>query len=207
MNTLGEFDHSGELFQSALREFTQAGYEGASLNTILSRAGMSKGQFYYHFSGKEELYCALIGVLIKRKKSHLEQVFHREPVSADIFTLLKIQARAGIAFSRENPEIGQFAESFMREKGRPIYHRVLERFNFEGDEDIRLMIERAYSRGEIRQDIPLKYIRTIITYFFTHAGDIADLAGPDDYAAGIDVLITTLQEGLADSPGNNRRNL
>ena len=61
------FEHREELVEAALEEFIAKGYEQASINTILRAAGMSKGQFYYHFENKEGLYLALIGILIERK--------------------------------------------------------------------------------------------------------------------------------------------
>ena len=41
-------------------EFRARGFEGASLNGILARAGISKGQAYYYFADKGELYRAVI---------------------------------------------------------------------------------------------------------------------------------------------------
>lgn len=41
-------------------EFRSHGFEGASLNRILMRAGISKGQAYYYFTDKGELYRAVI---------------------------------------------------------------------------------------------------------------------------------------------------
>ena len=43
-----------------MSEFTQRGFDGASLNQIISTAGLSKGSFYYYFENKIDL---LVGVL------------------------------------------------------------------------------------------------------------------------------------------------
>jgi AcrR family transcriptional regulator len=66
-----DFEHSQELFDYALEEFSMLGYEQASINAILEKAGMSKGQFYYHFKSKEDLYLALIDEVITRKKAFM----------------------------------------------------------------------------------------------------------------------------------------
>ncbi len=43
------------LLDAAIEEFVAKGYEGASIDTIAKRAGISKGGFYHHFSSKELL--------------------------------------------------------------------------------------------------------------------------------------------------------
>lgn len=45
----------GDLIAAAVEEFTRKGYDGASMDSIAARAGVSKGGLYYHFSCKEEI--------------------------------------------------------------------------------------------------------------------------------------------------------
>ncbi len=47
------------LLDPAEEEFVVHGYEQASLNRILTAAGMSKGQAYYYITGKSDLYLAV----------------------------------------------------------------------------------------------------------------------------------------------------
>ena len=39
-----------EIIQAAIEEFIEKGYDGASMDQIAKRAGVSKGGVYYHFS-------------------------------------------------------------------------------------------------------------------------------------------------------------
>lgn len=43
------------LLMAAVEEFLAKGYDGASVDAIAKRAGVSKGGFYYHFPNKEVL--------------------------------------------------------------------------------------------------------------------------------------------------------
>lgn len=43
------------LLAAAVEEFMLKGYEGASIDAIAAKAGVSKGGFYYHFPNKEVL--------------------------------------------------------------------------------------------------------------------------------------------------------
>jgi AcrR family transcriptional regulator len=45
-----------KLFAAATREFTEHGFEQASLNRIIGEVGMSKSSFYHYFANKTELF-------------------------------------------------------------------------------------------------------------------------------------------------------
>jgi TetR/AcrR family transcriptional regulator, transcriptional repressor of aconitase len=44
----------------AAEEFAEHGFDGASYNRIIERAGISKGTAYYYFEGKEDLYATVL---------------------------------------------------------------------------------------------------------------------------------------------------
>lgn len=190
------FTHSEALFAAALEEFIEKGYEQASLNAILQTAGMSKGQFYYHFGSKEALYLALIGVLIERKQAFLASVMQPEDFQQDIFSIFKAQMRYGIAFARAYPAINRFSESFLREKGSAIYDKALATYNFNDNEGLDVLIARAYGRGEFRDDLPLPFIKQVIGYLFTHAADVLDLDEATAFEEEMDYLITFIKSGV-----------
>jgi len=50
----------GEILDAAFACFTAHGYHGTSIDDIAERAGLSKGAIYWHFSGKRELFLALV---------------------------------------------------------------------------------------------------------------------------------------------------
>lgn len=49
-----------ELLSAALRVFARRGYREASVDEIAAEAGYSKGAVYWHFSGKADLFAALL---------------------------------------------------------------------------------------------------------------------------------------------------
>jgi len=48
------------LFQTAAEELATQGYDGASLNRIIERAGIGKSSLYYYFDDKRDLFGQLI---------------------------------------------------------------------------------------------------------------------------------------------------
>jgi TetR/AcrR family transcriptional regulator len=192
-----DFEHRQELFDYSLEEFSTLGYEQASINAILEKAGMSKGQFYYHFKSKEDLYLALIDEVISRKKAFMAQVMRPQDFDQDIFTIFKIQMKHGMAFARAHPHISNFSESFLREKGSAIYQKALSIHNFENNAQVIALVEKALQRGELRSDLPPQFIHSLIGYLFTHSADLAGLCQVEDFEHGMNYVIDFLKNGLA----------
>ena len=55
-----EPERQQKLFESATEEFADHGYDGASLNRILDKSGMSKSSLYYYFDDKADLFSTMI---------------------------------------------------------------------------------------------------------------------------------------------------
>ena len=46
--------------QAAMEEFTEKGFQGASLRQIVKQAGVTTGAFYGYFSSKEALFASIV---------------------------------------------------------------------------------------------------------------------------------------------------
>jgi AcrR family transcriptional regulator len=53
------------LLQAAFQEIYRSGFQAASLDNILSKAGVTKGALYHHFDSKQELGYAVVDELIR----------------------------------------------------------------------------------------------------------------------------------------------
>lgn len=70
-----------KILNAAMAEFSQKGYEGASLNTVWAREGISKGIIYHHFKDKDELYLLCVKACFDAKL----QFFSLHPEYLGIF--------------------------------------------------------------------------------------------------------------------------
>lgn len=59
-------DKQEKILREAGDEFAEKGYEGASLNEIIERAGISKGSLYYYFEDKEDLFSTVLDEVADR---------------------------------------------------------------------------------------------------------------------------------------------
>jgi len=74
----------GQLIEVATRLFAEHGYEGTSIEAVLSAAGVSRGALYHHFAGKEALFEAVVSAVSAQVTVELTEVISgcADPVDA-----------------------------------------------------------------------------------------------------------------------------
>jgi AcrR family transcriptional regulator len=74
----------GQLIEVATRLFAEHGYEGTSIEAVLSAAGVSRGALYHHFAGKEALFEAVVSAVSAQVTADLQEVISgcADPVDA-----------------------------------------------------------------------------------------------------------------------------
>jgi AcrR family transcriptional regulator len=74
----------GQLIEVATGLFAEHGYEGTSIEAVLSAAGVSRGALYHHFAGKEALFEAVVLAATDRVSAELGEAVSgcSDPVDA-----------------------------------------------------------------------------------------------------------------------------
>jgi len=75
----------------ALAEFAEQGYQGASVNTVCSRGGISKGQLYYYFTGKDGLYLACVERCFQELTVYLSTHLKVETITPDYYFDVRLE--------------------------------------------------------------------------------------------------------------------
>ncbi len=145
------FEHRDDLLRAALDEFCERGYDAASINRILSASGMSKGQLYHHFASKEGLYLALVEWMIDEKAAW----FARQPATAagDFVDVLGAQLRASLEFAAAHPDVDRLSRALLRERGRPVFDRVVRRFAFDPASALGELVAHHHGQERLRSDL------------------------------------------------------
>jgi AcrR family transcriptional regulator len=196
------FDRREELLEAALEEFTTKSYEEASLNSIIRKAGISKGTFYYHFKDKQALYLQLMQMVVDAKIEFMERKLssytHNEDLN--IFESLKLQARFSTEFAKEYPKFYLLGLMFYREKGNEIYTTVMDILDVTSEAYYDMILEKAMSRGDFREGISIKFAKRMLTYLLIRHDEIfGHVSGELDFNTvieSIDSLIDFIQYGL-----------
>ena len=72
------------LLEAAMEVFAQRGYRDASVDEIAERAGYSKGAIYFHFSGKDDLFFALLEERVDRPMREAIKLLESAPPEEDM---------------------------------------------------------------------------------------------------------------------------
>jgi AcrR family transcriptional regulator len=148
------------LFEATADEFSDKGFEGASLNRILERADMSKGSLYYYFEDKGDLFATVV----ERATTMLVKLvgdFTLDELTADTFwPSFERTMRKSADFMQRNEWFVRLARSFfrLRERGGPAGTRATRRvFDWLGHYT-RTVLARGQALGVVRADLPLEFL-------------------------------------------------
>ncbi|MBS4538636.1 TetR/AcrR family transcriptional regulator [Clostridium sp. D2Q-11] len=191
------FERKEELINTAMKEFGEKGYRNASLNNILKEVGISKGTFYYHFKNKESLYIYLINMLVDRKIKFFEYNIPKEAYEKDLFELLKVYTIVGMKFAKENPYIASFSQTLMSNRDSDINKKVMNDVAGERQDYMVVLINRAYDRGEIRNDLSRNFVSNLIIHLFANIYELTSIDKIEDFEPALENLIKFLKNGLA----------
>lgn len=196
------FDRREELLEAALDEFGSKSYEEASLNSIIRKAGISKGTFYYHFQDKQALYLQLMQLLVDAKIEFMERMLNGYTHNEDLnlFESLKLQARFGVEYAKEYPKFYLLGLMFYREKGKEIFTTVMDMLDVTSEAYYDSILEKAMKRGDFREGISVKFAKRMLMYLLIRHDEIFDfVVGELDFDTIIEnfeSLIDFIQYGL-----------
>ena len=152
------------LLEAAAEEFAGRGYDSSSLNQLIERLGLSKGQFYYYFDDKADLFATVLGWAWDRAS----------PASG--LDVDKLEAQTfWPAIERLSSESRQAAQSWpwfaglFRHLVHPPDDPAVRRLLSERLEQVRRMqlniVRRGQALGCIRQDVPEDLLLTLLFEF------------------------------------------
>jgi AcrR family transcriptional regulator len=139
------------ILDAALVEFSQKGYSGARIDSIATRAGMSKPMIYSYFGDKDDLYAAAlreayIQIRAGERKLHLENKSPEEAIRALVsFTLNHFKSKPWFIsmLNTENLRGGSTIRK-IHDVGE-IQSRLLQ--------ELKIILERGQNQGVFRQGI------------------------------------------------------
>ena len=90
------------IIDASLEEFAENGYEQASTNTIVKKAGISKGLLFHYFGSKKNLYLYLIDYIVKYMLDKFYSTQY-DSMPADIFERIMQRGLIKLRMAYDNP--------------------------------------------------------------------------------------------------------
>ena len=194
-----------ELLVAALELFTERGYAATRLEDVAKRAGVSKGTVYLYFSGKEELFKAVIreGLVPVLERGEKMVAEHRGDTAALIRSLIHgwweaigSTPYAGItklmiSECRNFPEIGSFYVEEVITRGHKLVRKALQ---------------LGIDNGELRRIDPeyatrLVFAPLVMLAIWRHSFDFCGV-GKLDAPTYVEQHLDILLHGLLNSPSS-----
>src|SRR6056297_2773404 len=94
-------DKRENIIKNSLEEFSEKGFESASLNTIIKKSNISKGGMYKYFESKESLYEYIVDLSVNEVLDYVEKI--QEYKHKNIKDLLIKYAELEFEFYINNP--------------------------------------------------------------------------------------------------------
>lgn len=156
-----------KILKSAEVLFKDQGFENTSVESIVKRAGLSKGSFYVHFNSKDEIIAYFINAVISKIDMDLDSIVNSSQDDISVTdTLLKILGK--VSFNKVD-ELGYP----LNKNAAMIYNKALYRTVFK-------LITLGMERGEFNttysaEDITSDFVTTIRGFIFEWIANYPDL--------------------------------
>jgi len=184
----------------ALDEFAEFGFDNASINRIVSTAGIAKGSFYQYFEDKADLFKYVIVVIGQKKAEYISHVM-LNPCDHDFFTLLEELYRSGLAFAKDHPKLNNIGFEVYKNQEKKLFDKIYQESRDIGYTFFAPLIDTAIARGEIDQDIDKPFIihmllemqvASINFYLKKHEQGLVD----DDIMPTIHLMLNFIKNGI-----------
>ncbi|WKA58780.1 TetR/AcrR family transcriptional regulator [Planococcus shenhongbingii] len=114
------------ILNAALQEFAENGYQQASTNRIVKKAGIGKGMLFYYFKSKRELYEYLIEYSMD---IIMDEYFMQVDTSeTDLIERLKQAAQVKMKAQLENKQVFDFLGTFVLAKDAELPERLQKKY-------------------------------------------------------------------------------
>jgi len=143
------------VLEAALEEFSEKGFNGASINLIVSKLGIAKGSIYQYFTDKKSLFLHIFDYAVDLIRKRLKQV-KQESKEEPTFERIKRSLLAGVDFIEQHPFVYRGYLKMMFEREVPFRQELLQKIRLFSSEYLTSLLLEGRERGEISKDVNLE---------------------------------------------------
>jgi len=142
------------LFQSAAEEFAEHGYDAASLNRIIAKAGIGKSSLYYYFEDKADLFTTIVERAVAMLIKEIGGFDPDRLTSENYWDELERLCRAVTELSARNAWYVRLGRLFYQLRGNRREGAATDRAFRAARGWIQTLVERGQELGVVRTDLP-----------------------------------------------------
>jgi len=114
------------LLESAAEEFSQKGYEKASVHSIACRADIAKGSLYQYFESKKDLFLYVAEYAVEKELALVSGMIGNT-CEHDVFTLIRLVFQCHIRFASEHSVLFRMFQDIGRETSAELREEIGKR--------------------------------------------------------------------------------
>lgn len=161
-NKLSE-EKKSRIFEAAISEFADFGYERANINKIAEKASVSVGSMYKYFNNKQDLYLSIVNYSVEKLKTVLHEIISNN--DNFMITVEKI-IKAIQLFSRNNIYSTRLYNEMATENNSELVWKIASNMEGVTAKLYASIIKKAQENGEIRNDIDPNYFAFFLDNLF-----------------------------------------
>ena len=195
------------VLEAALGEFSDKGYQQASVNTMVSASGISKGSIYQYFKDKKSLFLFIFDFAISMVRRTLLSV-KEDTRQEDFFVRLEKSLMAGVDFIQRHPRVYGLYLKILFDQHVPRRQELLQAVRQFAADYLGSLVRQGQARGELRADLPKAAVIFLLDALldrFLQAVAVPSLdvtlgldqASQDELSNRVGELVELLRRGLA----------
>ena len=140
---------------TALKMFSEKGYEGTNLRELLAELGFTKAAFYKHYESKEELWNAVINEMCTYYEEHFGSIRNMPPIPQNTNELKKLTLKM-LDFTMLDEKIIMTRKLLLTEQFHDdrICELATEHFNIGLESMFTVIFEGMMKNGSLKKDDP-----------------------------------------------------
>ena len=145
------------ILAAAAEEFGERGFERASYNRIIDRAGISKGAMYYYFADKDDLYCTVLDTALSQWMTQVGFPFQADD-GPSFWAGCEAMYTRGLRFMLDDPRNAALCLSVVHARAGHDGHPALLRLNEQMVQWVTALVVQGQTLGAVRTDLPSELI-------------------------------------------------
>lgn len=145
------------ILAAAAEEFGERGFDGASYNRIIERAGISKGAMYYYFADKDDLFRTVLGVALSEWFQQVGSPFQADDETSFWNACESMYVRS-LRFMLADPKNAAMCLAITRARERLEGHPALLELHQRMREWTSELVRHGREVRAVRDDIPAELL-------------------------------------------------
>ena len=148
-------ERRGRILDAAAEQFSDRGYDGASINRIIEEAGISKGALYYYFDDKEDLFATVMEQASLLVMDGMNMPPADDLTAETFWNTFRDLMRRSVDYLKANERYVRLVRTFwqlrIKTPSSPATRRILDA----GRSQVRTILARGQQLEVVRTDLPL----------------------------------------------------